>query len=82
MAEEKTDAQRIEEKRVAAADPQSDDGMIAALLREREGYRSQGKDDRVDQVTAELERRGHTDKPSKEKAPANPKTSTSTQQTR
>jgi hypothetical protein len=42
-------------------DAQSNDTMVAALLREREGYRSQGKDDRADQVTEQLKLRGHTD---------------------
>lgn len=38
------------------------DPMIAALLREREGYVQFGKADRVKDVDAELKRRGHTPK--------------------
>lgn len=36
-----------------------DNPMIAALLREREGYVRFGKDDRVKAVDAELKRLGH-----------------------
>lgn len=52
------------EKIAAAAEPveQSEDPMIAALLREREGYVQYGKDDRVKAVDAELKRLGHKDK--------------------
>lgn len=38
----------------------TDDPMIAALLREREGYVQQGMDDRVAQVDEQLALRGHT----------------------
>lgn len=38
---------------------QSNDPMIAALLREREGYVRFGKPDRIKAVDAELKRRGH-----------------------
>lgn len=37
----------------------SDDPMIAALLREREGYVAFGKKERVKAVDEELKRRGH-----------------------
>lgn len=36
------------------------DPNIAALLRELEGYVQYGKDDRADQVRADLKRRGYT----------------------
>lgn len=36
----------------------SDDPMVAALLREREGYVSRGMDDRVAQVDEQLRLRG------------------------
>jgi hypothetical protein len=36
--------------------------LIAALLREREGYSRAGKKDRVDVVDAELSRLGHESK--------------------
>lgn len=38
----------------------TDDPMIAALLREREGYVQQGMGDRVAQVDEQLALRGHT----------------------
>lgn len=44
------------------------DSMIAALLREREGYAARGMDDRVAQVDAQLEALGHqrrSDKPAR-----------------
>lgn len=49
------------EKIAAAAEPaeQSEDPMIAALLRERDGYERFDKGDRVKAVDAELKRRGH-----------------------
>jgi hypothetical protein len=47
----------------------TDDPMVAALLREREGYVSRGMDDRVAQVDEQLALRGHTP-PSQESAPA------------
>lgn len=43
-----------------ADEPKTEDTMIAALLREREGYVLQGMDDRVAQVDEQLELRGHT----------------------
>lgn len=49
------------------SDPKTTDTMIAALLREREGYVAQGKDDRVAQVDEQLKLRGHE---VEEKAPA------------
>lgn len=39
--------------------PQTDDPMVAALLREREGYVSRGLDDRVAQVDEQLRLRGY-----------------------
>lgn len=38
----------------------TEDTMIAALLREREGYVQRGLDDRVAQVDEQLKLRGHT----------------------
>lgn len=46
----------------AAKVAKSDDPMIAALLRERDGYRQYGRKDRVKAVDDELKRRGHVDK--------------------
>ncbi|PKT71863.1 hypothetical protein CW362_16520 [Streptomyces populi] len=40
--------------------PQTDDPMVAALLREREGYVGRGMDDRVAQVDEQLRLRGAT----------------------
>lgn len=48
----------------------SEDPMIAALLREREGYVAFGKKDRVKAVDEELERRGWTDPDEKPKGRA------------
>ena len=42
-----------------------DKNMIAALLREREGYVQYGKKDRVAAVDAELKRLGHEPEPEK-----------------
>jgi hypothetical protein len=54
-----------------AENPQTEDAMVAALLREREGLVQQGLDDRVAQVDEQLALHGHKasagDKP---KAPA------------
>lgn len=41
------------------SDPKTTDTMIAALLREREGYVSRGLEDRVAAVDEQLELRGH-----------------------
>ncbi len=41
-------------------EPQTDDPMVAALLREREGYVQRGLDDRVAQVDEQLTLRGYT----------------------
>lgn len=38
---------------------QTEDPMVAALLREREGYAGRGMDDRVAQVDEQLALRGH-----------------------
>ncbi|MFC8201282.1 hypothetical protein ACFUTV_38685 [Streptomyces sp. NPDC057298] len=40
-------------------EPQTEDPMVAALLREREGYVGRGMDDRVAQVDEQLALRGH-----------------------
>ncbi|MFI0932918.1 hypothetical protein ACH4RG_14365 [Streptomyces sp. NPDC021019] len=48
-------------------DPESQDPMVAALLRERAGYVSRGMGDRVAQVDEQLALRGH--KPAAEAAP-------------
>jgi hypothetical protein len=45
----------------------SEDLMIAALLREREGYVQFGKKDRVKAVDAELKRLGYEPEPEKAK---------------
>lgn len=38
----------------------TEDPMVAALLRERDGYATRGLDDRVAQVDEQLKLRGHT----------------------
>lgn len=48
----------------------SNDHMIAALLREREGYVQYGKKDRVAAVDAELTRLGYVDPKAEPKKPA------------
>ncbi|KIF69239.1 hypothetical protein HY68_12620 [Streptomyces sp. AcH 505] len=40
-------------------EPQTDDPMVAALLRERAGYATRGMDERVAQVDEQLKLRGH-----------------------
>ena len=40
-------------------EPQTEDTMVAALLREREGYASRGMTDRVKQVDEQLKLRGY-----------------------
>ncbi|MFI2465941.1 hypothetical protein ACH475_06130 [Streptomyces globisporus] len=50
------------------SDPETEDPMVAALLRERAGYVSRGMGDRVAQVDEQLALRGH--KPPAESAPA------------
>lgn len=49
---------------------QTEDSMVAALLREREGYVTRGMDDRVAQVDEQLKLRGA--EPPKEDKPAKP----------
>lgn len=61
----------------AAKVAKSDDPMIAALLREREGYVQKGQKDRVKAVDDDLKRRGHVDK-SEPKDREAPKKSTAT----
>ncbi|MFI7234442.1 hypothetical protein [Streptomyces cyaneofuscatus] len=41
------------------SDPETEDPMVAALLRERAGYASRGMGDRVTQVDEQLALRGH-----------------------
>lgn len=53
--------------------PVTDDGMVAALLRERDGYVRRGLPERVAQVDAELRRRG-VEPPAGKRTP--PKTET------
>lgn len=43
-----------------ADEPQTEDPMVAALLRERAGYVQRGLDDRIAQVDEQLKLRGHT----------------------
>ncbi|MFD4569379.1 hypothetical protein ACFWOX_34080 [Streptomyces sp. NPDC058467] len=43
--------------------------MIAALLRERDGYNAQGKTDRVRQVDEQLEHYGYSPEPDEEDGP-------------
>lgn len=52
------DQEAAARKHTAAAD--AGDGMVAALLIEREGYVRFGRDERVAAVDAELEARGYT----------------------
>lgn len=58
-------------------EPQTDNPMIAALLREREGLRQRGLADRVKQVDEQLKYHGY-EQPrrgsAKEQAPATPPT--------
>ena len=49
--------------------PQTEDPMVAALLREREGYVGRGMDDRVAQVDEQLRLRGY-ESPTGEKTSA------------
>jgi hypothetical protein len=46
-----------------------DERMIAALLREREGYERRGLDDRVRQVDEQLAHHGHKSKPDEDAGP-------------
>lgn len=61
---------------------ESNDPMIAALLREREGYERYGRKDRIAAVDAELKRRGYKKAepkkdPPKQRAPRARKTAAS-----
>jgi hypothetical protein len=58
-------------------EPVSEDAMVAALLREREGYVRRGLAERVAAVDEQLKIRGH--KPPKDGPP--PKTEVSSEQT-
>lgn len=49
------------------SESETEDPMVAALLRERAGYLSRGMGDRVTQVDEQLALRGH--KPDQEAAP-------------
>jgi hypothetical protein len=55
-----------------AEESQTEDTMIAALLREREGYVSRGLDDRVAQVDEQLAYRGYTAPKSDDDKPTAP----------
>ena len=46
-----------------------DERMIAALLREREGYKRRGLDDRVRQVDEQLQHYGHKPEPDESDGP-------------
>ena len=50
--------------------PQTDDAMVAALLREREGLVQQGLDDRVAAVDEQLAAHGHKASAGDKKTPA------------
>lgn len=50
--------------------PQTEDPMVAALLREREGYVGRGMDDRVAQVDEQLKLRGHEPQAAGNSAPS------------
>ncbi len=51
-------------------EPQTEDPMVAALLREREGYAVGGMDARVAQVDEQLKLRGHEPPADGKPAPA------------
>ncbi|GAA0348658.1 hypothetical protein PV735_31610 [Streptomyces turgidiscabies] len=51
-------------------EPQTEDPMVAALLREREGYAVRGMDARVAQVDEQLKLRGHEPSADGKPAPA------------
>jgi hypothetical protein len=53
--------------------PQTEDPMVAALLRERTGYVLHGMSDRVDQVDEQLRLRG-VEPPAGEKSASSPST--------
>lgn len=55
-----------------ATEPKTQDPMIAALLRERDGYVAQNKPERIAQVDEQLAVRGY-EPPQPEKAPEQPK---------
>ncbi|TFE42497.1 hypothetical protein E3E14_25270 [Streptomyces sp. ICN441] len=50
----------------------TEDTMVAALLREREGLVQRGLDDRVAQVDEQLRLRGHTPPAEEKAAPVEP----------
>ncbi|MGI5293266.1 hypothetical protein ACQEVF_59515 [Nonomuraea polychroma] len=56
----------------APREPVTDDGMVAALLREREGYVQRGLRERVAEVDEQLKIRGH--EPPSDGAPAKQET--------
>ena len=67
------DQQKQAEKRAAADKAEPADQYIDALLVEREGYARFGRDDRVADVDAELQRRGYK-AAAQDRAAAAPKT--------
>ncbi|WP_329471685.1 hypothetical protein OIE75_20280 [Streptomyces sp. NBC_01723] len=52
------------------SESQSEDTMVAALLREREGLVQRGLDDRVKQVDEQLRLRGHKEPSREQQKPA------------
>jgi hypothetical protein len=56
------------------SEPQTDDTMIAALLREREGLVQLGKKDRVAQVDEQLRLRGYKPRRTQDKQQPSPTT--------
>ncbi|MFJ3786979.1 hypothetical protein [Streptomyces sp. NPDC090093] len=53
-------------------EPQTEDPMVAALLREREGLKQRGLDDRVKQVDEQLKFYGYRPRRAAAKEPAPP----------
>jgi hypothetical protein len=53
-----------------AEEPETTDTMVAALLREREGYAARGMKDRVAQVDEQLKHRGYKPRGSRQSKPA------------
>jgi hypothetical protein len=54
------------------SEPQTENTMIAGLLREREGYARRGLDDRVAQVDEQLRLLGHTSDTSEDQVDQTP----------
>ncbi|WP_432116624.1 hypothetical protein [Streptomyces sp. S1] len=55
-------------------EPQTEDPMVAALLREREGLKQRGLDDRVKQVDEQLKFHGYRPRRTAAKEPTPPPT--------